>query len=227
MYATISKFGQNNSVSNDPLTYCLTQTVDTEFHHPTAPEKFTGPHSRNCQLFMAQRCADNWDGFCEYASYNTSKSYPNQVQTGNIPSLTACRDLSTGDSLIHNATQRRFCKFPNCEMKSEPFDPNVASSPNVFYYTNESGYGDCVPVCTVDPSTIDNDTLMNKCLSNPKVATDVLINICNTSKRQGINLSGTKIGQFCEAYFQEKSRLPQNSINLGNPLSKYTMYTGM
>lgn len=220
-YAIISKFGQNNSANNDPLTYCLTQTVDTEFNHPTTPENF-GPYSRNCQFYMAERCSKDWDGYCEYASYNRSKSFPNQAQERYDSSLVVSHDMSNGESLIRNAAQRRFCTFTNCYKKQEPFDPNVANSPNVYYWTNE-GLGNCVPVCSVDPDTIDQDPLMDKLLNSPKIAPDILANICNTSQRKGINLTGTKIGNFCQKYQQEKARVGYSGqVQAGSPLATYS-----
>jgi hypothetical protein len=43
---------------------------------------------------------------------------------------------------------------------------------------------------------------MDRCLQNPTAAAPVLINICNTAKRNGTDLSGTKLGAVCQRYDQ-------------------------
>lgn len=81
------------------------------------------------------------------------------------------------------------------------------NSPKITYYTNpineDSG---CVPVCRVDPTQIDNDPVMNRMLANPLAAAPVMINICNTAKREGINLNGTKLGKVCQRYQSQMSQ---------------------
>lgn len=211
-YANYTNFGNNQnppqSGNNDPLTYCLVDTMDKNFQHgPMGP--LYGPRSQKCQLYMAQRCADNWDGFCEYyyqhnntnSQWPDSQLWPNTVQPrywagslNNVP-------LSTGEQLLQNAGERRFCTYRNCSPRCEPFDPMNPNSPSVIYYDDPYGYGEnCVPECRVDPKTIDQDILMDRMLDNPKASATTLINICNTSKREGIDLSGTKIGAFCNRY---------------------------
>jgi hypothetical protein len=141
---------------------------------------------------MAERCAKNWDGFCSYYyDHNQTQQYPNTVQNYKSNEIIQ-RGLVVGETLLTNSAQRRFCQFPGCVKVEEPFDPNVANSPLIYHYNSN-----CVPVCSVDPKTIDSDPLMNRCLANPNVALDTLVNICNTSKRMGVNLNGTKIGNFC------------------------------
>lgn len=212
-YSTISKFGQNQAQcygTNDPLTYCLQDNMDKNFHHSPNGSAY-GPRSKQCQVYMAQRCANNWDGFCEYfyQSHGTSGSWPDNQKwpnTGTVNKQNIPEFLTTGEQLLQNTAERKYCSFENCNEKQEPFDPLVVNSPTITYY--QSGPG-CVQTCKVNPREIDNDPVMNRILMDPMVGGSTLINICNTSKNQGINLSGTKVGQFCDAYFANFNSLTQ------------------
>ncbi len=206
-YSQIKYFGSNNSSTNDPLTYCLVQNWDKNFTHSPTGDLF-GPYSEKCQLFMAERCSKEWDGFCEYYYQNqNTQQYPNTVQGCDSVNDVVCKGLTVGETLLTNAAERRFCKFPGCTMKSEPFDPNIANSPWITYRVGncDTGNQNCVGVCTVDPRTIDQDSVMNKCLENPKACMTTLANICNTSRRNGIDLSGTKIKRWCDVYFKTRA----------------------
>jgi hypothetical protein len=218
-YAQIADFGSLNPPSpgtdNDPLTYCLVETMDRNFQHGANSVTY-GPRSQACQAFMAERCAKNWDGFCEYYYVNNNdnsqwpfdkQAWPNTFlprnwANGLVPTLT------NGEQLLQNAAELRYCSYRNCVPKKQPFNPLVAGSPMITTYYNPSSYSEeCIPVCNVDPKTIDQDPLMDRCLENPKAAALTLINICNTAKRQGTDLSGTKIGAVCNRYFKNRHLL--------------------
>jgi hypothetical protein len=216
-YANYSTFGNNvQTPASDPLTFCLVDTMDKQFQHGGHAGLY-GPRSQKCQAYMAQRCAEKWDGFCEYSyrennprssGWPNEQAWPNTAQSI-TDSASITGNLSTGSQMLGDAAARRFCKFsgtPRCE-SFNPMDPN---SPKVYYYEN-CNVGQCggsnIPVCQVDASTIDNDPLMDRCLENPAAAAPTLINICNTAKRTGANLAGTKIGKFCERYNQTKQAM--------------------
>jgi hypothetical protein len=205
-YKCISNFGKGAATNpaNNPLTYCLTQSMDTEFIHGAIGETISGANSKNCQAFMGQYCANNWDDVCEYASNNHEGLYPNQLQTCGSGSRVAYQGLSAGEVLIQNTATRKYLVEMNgdqCSVKYEPFDPTVASSPLVaFWYNgcNTQGNGGCIPVYAVDPKKIDSDPVMTKILNKPIIAWSLLINIYNTAKRKGkLNeLKGTRIYEF-------------------------------
>ena len=217
MYARIQHFGSIQppcTGDNDPLTVCLTDTMDKNFQSGSIGHLF-GSRSRKCQLYMAQRCAENWDGFCEYyyrdragCQWPDRQQWPNTVQ----PRGWACQEgvappLTTGEQLLQNTAERKYCTYLNCEKQCEKFNPMDPSSPTITYYT-DTGYGEnCIPVCNVDPSTIDDDPVMDRMIANPKAAAGTLINICNTAKRQGTDISGTKLGAVCNQYFQNMQKL--------------------
>ena len=56
----------------------------------------------------------------------------------------------------------------------------------------------CTPTYRVDPKIIDKDIVMDKILSNPKIAIDILKNIYYTMSSDGSikQLVNTKIGKF-------------------------------
>ena len=198
MYANIRNFG--SPTNSEPLTVCLADTMDKSFQNGSIGHLF-GPRSKRCQAYMTEKCADKWDGYCEYfvqqngpnAPWPQNIPWPNiqqrpwETQLG-LPTL-----LTSGEQMLKGAAERRFCTYPTCQPTCEPFDPTNPNSQRVKYYPNE-----CIPVCRVDPNTIDQDPLMDRMIANPTVTGGTLINICNTAKRDGTDLSGTKIGAFCE-----------------------------
>jgi acetylornithine/succinyldiaminopimelate/putrescine aminotransferase len=53
--------------NNDPLTYCIGDNASQRFNHGSHAATY-GQNSKACQVYMANRCAQNWDGVCEYAA---------------------------------------------------------------------------------------------------------------------------------------------------------------
>ncbi len=198
MYAQLSQFGASpvNALpvySNDPLTYCIGNNASQRFNHSSPVSQ--GQNSKACQVYMANRCAQHWDGVCEYAASKQANEEYSQVAdvmfSGNHQSI----GLSPGDVLLKNTAQDRFrIGMMNCELKSEPFDPVNPSSPYISYYIGQN----CVPLYAVDPQTIDQDIVMNKILDRPHIAKQFLINLKNTMIRQGTFnlLKGTRLGNF-------------------------------
>ena len=205
-YRNISSFGSNAYAPvNNPLTYCLGNSMDQRFLHGSSSDTM-GHHSRSCQMFLSDYCANKWDKFCELASKDTTRHLPDNIESN-------CRTnihMTAGEALIQNTARKKYLiEMGNCVKKFEPFDPNVATSPMVSYWapSNSSGVGSCVPIYEVDPETIDEDIVMNKILVRPVIAIDVLINIYNTMKRKGTleKLKGTKLGMFYDSnpYFKK------------------------
>jgi hypothetical protein len=207
---SMSRFGNiapTASASDSPLTFCLVDSMDSKFLHGGTAST-SGPRSRQCQTFMAERCAANWDGFCDYfyrehtagSSWPDGRVWPN-LGTPNQWGNRGASSLSLGDQLLKNAAERRYCTFPTCVPHQEPFDHMNPQSPMITSYRPRDGGSDgCVPVCRVNPATVNHDVLMKRMLQNPAVCSATLINACNTAKREGTDLSGTDIGKFCEQY---------------------------
>jgi len=212
-YSSISNFGKTSckiTPNSDPLTYCLVNTLDSKFQHGGQANAL-GPQSRKCQNFMAQRCANNWDGFCEYYYRHHgpgSDTWPNTKPWPNTSLNGVTSSLSIGEQLLQNAARLRFCDLGGCAVKQEKFDPIDPNSP--YIPTNiamglDCTESKCFPRCVkIDPKTIDDDPVMIRMLENPKVCADTLVNICNNA---GSSLRGTKIGQFCDIYRKNMNAL--------------------
>jgi|UniRef100_A0A6C0CZS9 hypothetical protein len=210
-YRNLINFGSNSYVpTNDPLTYAINDEMDQRFVHGMSSPDTIGQHGKASQAYLSDYCAEKWDNFCELASYNTNRSYPNNLQPCEAPSAVAL-GLNAGEILIYNTASKKYLKkMLNCKKKYESFDPNVPNSPMISYWvSNNCNYtSSCIPVYAVDPKTIDNDIVMDKILEKPAIAMDILINIYNTMKREGTfsQLKGTKIGNFYNTnkYFKAK-----------------------
>lgn len=211
-YSTISNLGSNlQSEVDNPLTYCMNNNMDQRFLHGGNADVY-GQHSRPCQLFMSEYCATKWDSFCEAASYNTNTSFPNNAGSCLGNTDVSCKDLTAGEVLIKNTAARKYLvKMVDMKKTYEPFDPNVANSPLISYWIPTNGCSDQstgIPIYSVNSKTIDSDHVMNKILSKPIIAFDILVNIYNTMKRTGKlkDLRGTKIGNFfiTNPYFKSK-----------------------
>lgn len=206
-YRTISEMVPNtyNPIDN-PLTYCIDNTTDQKFLHGSDSY---GQHSKPCQEYLSTYCSEKWDNHCEEASINP-KMLPNNIEhlgiTRGIPKQT----LNAGDTLIYNTAAKKYLiSMGNCSRKYEPFDPTVASSPIISYWVGNkdgcrSGMCDrsrpvgCDPVYSVNPVGLDSDIVMNKILSNPDIAMDILVNIYINMRNTGRlkSLVGTKLGLY-------------------------------
>lgn len=213
-YKDISKFGpQTQSPVNNPLTYCLGNSMDQRFLHGSNADIY-GQHSRPCQLFLSQYCAGKWDQFCEIASKDKSTQYPNQAGSCINCNTDTYGYLTAGESLILNTAATKYLvKMHGAHKKYEPFDPTVPTSPMISYWVNDncSYYKTGIPEYAVDPKKIDDDVVMDKILQKPIIAMNILINIYNTMKRYGTlkQLQNTKLGRFYNShpYFIQKGGL--------------------
>jgi hypothetical protein len=199
MYKQLARFGSSEVnvlpvFNNDPLTYCIGNNASQRFNHGSHAVTY-GQNSNACQVYLANRCAQNWDGICEYAASKPA----NEERTLVADTMFAGNDqtvgLTPGEVLLKNTAESRFrIGMLNCELKTEPFDPVNPSSPYISYYVGQN----CIPLYAVDPKTIDRDVVMNKILDNPKIARQLLLNIKNTMMRQGTfhDLKGTRLGNF-------------------------------
>lgn len=210
-YKSVSSFGPNAySPVNNPLTYCIGDNMDQRFLHGGNATIY-GQHSRPCQLFLSQYCADKWDDFCELASRNVSVSYPDQFADCTNSGVVACKGATAGEALVYNTASRKYLvNMHGAHKKWEPFDPTVATSPMISYWVSDNcSYSNCgTPEYAVNPKEIDNDPVMNKILMKPQIAMNILINIYNTMKRKGTlsGLKGTRLGQFYNSHQYFKSK---------------------
>lgn len=203
-YAQICKFGANGySPSTNPISYSVGSNMDQNFLHGSSSCIFTRQDSRNSQLFLSEYCAKGWDGFCEVASKNMTKDFPNQAEISNGYGNSQPHGLNSGEILIRNTAERKYLRsIMGCVKKTEPFDPTVASSPFISSWKpmEDNVSKVCIPVYAVNPKEIDNDVVMDKILHKPYIAMDILMNIYVNAKKSGVlsELKGTKLGSFYE-----------------------------
>ena len=211
-YRSISNFGKIKNPADNPLSYCLESGLYSEFLHGASSSQITA-YSRPCQEYMAQYCAQGWDGFCDLGLANTDPTesyYPNTLNQ--YGGGTGGR-LNQGEiMLVNTASYKYLVDMVGGHKKVVPFDYNVADSPAITVWCDSQGspwnpsatcHGcsrNCtaVPVYAVDPSTIDDDPVMNRLLLKPSIAPLLFTNIYNTMKRFGTLplLKGTKLGKF-------------------------------
>ena len=207
-YRPINKFGSANTDGvNNPLSYCIGDTMDQMFLHGNNSYLY-GQGSRPCQMFLSQYCSEEWDSYCEMACQNNNSYIPNlgtpgQGKVSEVPYI--CRTL--GEKLVRDTFGHKFLiTVLGSKQVSEPFDPNVANSPHITYWTSsqcQGAGGSCghMPVYNITDDqikTLNTDIVVNKVLDNPQIALDILVNIYSNMKSQNrLNkLKGTKLLRF-------------------------------
>ena len=221
-YINISKFGnvEPNLPVNDPLTYCLVPGFENGFLHGGVGNGFLNSDSKHCQMFMGDYCAKKWDDKCEWASNKTEKFVSNigpncnRIMNG-IP-------LSRGDVLIRNTADRKYLikMSSDCELKYQPFDPTVSSSPMIGFWSPKCLGGQCIPEYEINPKNLDSDEVMNKILTKPYIAMDILISIRKNMKKSKKfeSLKGTKLyNYFNSVEFVNLLQLEKNQISRNFP----------
>jgi len=206
-YPRIIDFGQgmNQQASSplnpaNPLTYCLFPTLNSQFIHGSSSSGLLyDTNNASCTNFMAERCALEWDGFCDaYQQINVDNYWPNTAAVDKMAFDLAQYFLnnrpSVGESLVRNACFRRFLGF-HSSPAIQPFDPTVASSPMISLYSDTLSSATHLKNLE-NPS---NDPWIQKMLENPKVCMDVLARIYLGMKRQEkatSRLFGTALHDF-------------------------------
>ena len=223
-YKRISDFGQGvRNTSENPLNYCLADNLNTMFNNGATGNTISNSNGANCQAFMSDYCANDWNTICETASKSSTTMTPNSLQTCGSgygqSCVQPCNRLTAGEILIANtATKKYLSQMAGCSLKYEPFDPTVAGSPLVSFWSgncNTHGNETCIPVYEVNPKIIDNDPVMNKILNKPIIAWGLLVNIYNTAVRKNTidSLRGTKLYNFFQLpMFQDYIKLSKMSL---------------
>ena len=213
-YQNISSFGYQvkELAVNNPLSYCLSSGLDNSFMHGGYAGQILNRESKPCQSYISEYCSKNWDEYCELESKNDSRLF-NAVNTEQNTLKNATVGLTAGEVLIYNTALKKYVvrREGSCKLVSTQFDPTVASSPMYNEWVNTGGSScfsgncdssgaDCVAVYGVNPSTINNDPLMNKILDKPSIALNILKKIYVGMKRDGTlsQLKGTRLGSFFE-----------------------------
>jgi hypothetical protein len=199
-YITINQFGYKQP-ENDPATICAFSTnVDKSFEGGVMGYQH-GASSLNCQIYMADRAAKDWDFYAENLSHNP-EPLPTMINPGYDVELNQIKNL--GDAFVVNTGYQKYCQFPGARYIQENLFPTNASSPIINIRVGG------VPECTVDPATIDDDLLMDKILHR-QIGDDLLLNIWNTCARKGVDITNTRVGHY----------IRQNILPYLNPVSTF------
>lgn len=212
-YQTISSFGPQvkGLAVNNPLSYCLSSSMDNSFMHGGHAGKILNRSSKPCQSYISEYCSNNWDEYCELESKNDSR-ISNSLNDEQNTLSNATVGLTAGEVLIYNTASKKYVirREGSCKLVSTQFDPTVASSPmfNEWIGGNDNCVeggckdtgGECVSVYGVNPATINSDPLMNKILDKPSIALNILKKIYFDMKKDKTlsQLKGTRIGSFFE-----------------------------
>ena len=190
---------------SNPTSVSLFDDMDTLFAiGSSAGYKYYGPQAPNSQSFMAQKCAENFDGTCEFLSTN------NRIVNSNVgkihsPLFKNCPNLMTiGDTLVENTAQRRFCDVSQCKISKELFNPLDPSSPMISTINCGENNIVCMP-----PANPDSDLLLNKILDRPDQHVDLLLCMYRSTKNNRNKYVGTRIGRIfdiIEAYYKINQR---------------------
>lgn len=164
----------------NPLTYCMFPTVGSQFTHGSASSGLLyDTNNVNCMSFMAERCTNEWDGFCDaYVELNIDTYWPNvaviDTTAFELAQFFLKKKNTVGENLLRNSCQRKFIAYPNQQRPDyQPFDYNTANSPTIAIYANN----------ITEPSILknledpDNDLLILKMMQNPQACFDVLARI--------------------------------------------------
>ncbi len=225
-YRQIANFaGEINNVSNDPLTYCVPDILNSQFLHGSDGRLF-GKHNRQCGIYMSNRCSQNWDNICESMSFNSDTNYPD---VSNNPDV-GCARLSGGQILVRDTAYVKYLySADSCNVICEPFNPNVADSPQICYMSEMScSIGDSrASMCGIlkdkqitraqcgisdEPcareysltdeqiKTLDQDPVMNKLIDVAYIAPILLHMIYNSLKKRGklSQIKNKRLGKFYE-----------------------------
>ena len=205
-YAKIANFGQiQPRLMTDAVGFSVSKDIDTSFDIGPTSRMF-GPDMPNAQLYMAEKCAKEWDGSCELMSRNRDSSKCNSGKISSSLFRSPSVDgMTVGDFLVENAAVRRFCDLSSCKLTKESYNPMDPHSPYVSSYS-DCGYTQCLPVCE-PPSDPDNDILLNKVLDKPDRHIDLLVNMYRNvkdRKKYENNRLGMIFNVF-DSYFQQAS----------------------
>ena len=163
---------------------------------------------------MAERCGQTWDGYCDaFVALNTETYWPNQGVVDQLAYANAKQfwrmTTSVGEDLIRNTMYQRYICPQGIHVTQEPFDPNVANSPQIHMFDNYAPYYSKV-VGLQDPTVVRQDAHILKMLDHAKVCTDVLgrIYLGYLRKEPDVQIHGS----ILEDFFQQNESVLQQYV---------------
>lgn len=199
-YVRISNFGKKRKLdsTNDPLTYCLLPGFENGFLHGGIGPNKLNAKSKECQGFMASYCATEWNDKCDMIADN-KEIYAGKPESVSCDNIMKFVPLTRGDVLVRDTAARKYLKSmsDNCAIRYKPFDPTVSESPMVSEWDAVCLGGSCKPIYEVG-AEIDSDPVMNRILTKPYIALDILLNIKENMTKSGTidSISKTKLYDY-------------------------------
>ena len=229
-YPRIIDFGCIQTNKNNAVAESLLYNQDMMFGIGPGPVQNFGPAGNNSQAYMAERCAGNWDEYCEiyYQENNVDgqRFYPNTFKSNSGQ----CSG-TLGDSLLKNAGELRFLRFNNTGMYKEPLNPLIADSPMITRFLGRRTLCDSTLTARVNNRTIDSDLLMARMLQKPNVNGNTLRQIYNLTqinkqdlmKRNGLgdpskNLDNTNTGAALQSMFGVQQAVQSRTLDVQAPI---------
>ena len=198
-YVKFKNFGlPDENPINSPLARCSLNLLDQGFQYGGTGRTY-GKDAPNCQLYMSQRCAANWDKFCEVDSLQGDPSAYG-VANG-VFGLGIDQKLNRGEILTRNtAYQKYLVGMKNAVKKQIPFDPVLANSVKLTVWESPAGLQK-LPIFRIDPASATSDPVLMKLLQKPSIAPDILSGLYATAKKEGSlgEFSGTLLGAWFDA----------------------------
>lgn len=202
-YRKISNFGSSLKPVNG-LEYCMFESLNNTLEHGSGASNLSTKYGARCQAYMSTRCSNKWDDVCEVASQNKDVRYPGMKS---IPYSTpfvdhkksSLTEYTAGQLLVRQTAQNKYASkmSDTCIIQEELLDPTSASSDKVHMVSGN----DCVVQYAVNPKTVKTDRVLQKMLMNPKPYMDILYDIYDGMKSQGIlhRIAGTKLDSFFDS----------------------------
>ena len=203
---------QNDTNAANPLTYCITPSLNSQFFHgSSSSNQLYSTMNTSCTNFMAQRCSTQWDDYCDaYLQINTDNYWPNMAVIDRLAYQNANQFFqirpTVGQNLLRNACYYKYIDTSDLSSSIEPFDPTVANSPLIkIFQEYVSRYSTVIHLS--DPEEIRKDTLIPKMLSHYPICMDVIgrIYLAFLRKEKGVHIENTPF----QSFFQQHEKLLQ------------------
>jgi len=203
---------QNDTNAANPLTYCITPSLNSQFFHgSSSSNQLYSTMNTSCTNFMAQRCSTQWDDYCDaYLQINTDNYWPNMAVIDRLAYQNANQFFqirpTVGQNLLRNACYYKYIDTSDLSYSIEPFDPTVANSPLIkIFQEYVSRYSTVIHLS--DPEEIRKDTLIPKMLSHYPICMDVIgrIYLAFLRKEKGVHIENTPF----QSFFQQHEKLLQ------------------
>lgn len=231
-------FSENSTVSlrqADPVQCCLTGKSGI-FNAETCPENPLRRDIWLCPAFMSQRCASNWDGYCDIYL---------QEKIGEDATGKAARQF------LSDTADSKFCRLDSnapgstCFTKCEMFNPTAPNSAQVCKTEGDIIYRDSQQLWNIDtnynwsgklstaspikitackktcdkftPEKLSNDDrVINECLDTGSCA-DVMQNLAENIVSRGVKdqVQNKRLKQFIDAYIIQKTNTTPRASTLG------------